>query len=543
MCASDKQKMLTIDRLQVSYLQEGIEQPVLNYISFELYKGEILSLLGESGSGKSTIAKAIIGLLSHSARISDGTLCLAEEQPMKLLASTRAWSKIRGRGIAMLFQDARLALNPVMKIKDHFRETLTVHKLAKSDEIISVSEHWLDRLGFADTAAVLDSYPHELSGGMCQRICLALTLCLRPKVLIADEPTSALDTVNKREVLDLLQSLQRELDLTVLLITHDIVLAHDLSHRVVVLHEGSIVEMGEASKVLTKPEHVYTKHLLASRELTPQPKAINQLNLSSLMEVKQLVKFYGPSQRVLNGVNLRVHEGEIIGVLGQSGCGKSTLARCVLGLETVDRGSITFRNQEISGLKGKARRKLAKHIQLVFQDARASLNPSDTALELVQAPLNTFRMGNRRERLEHAQYLLEEVGIRAEAQRRRPPQLSTGQCQRVAIARALALKPDVLICDEAVSALDMSVQAQILELLQRLQRQLGFSIVMISHDVRVLRAFCHQIAVMHDGNFIEIVPGNELHTSKHPHTSLLLHCSDELEEELNINSIEESNLA
>lgn len=527
--ADGQKEKLRIEQLEVSYPQEGAMQTALKSVTFTLYQGEILSLLGESGSGKSTVAKTLIGLLPSSATVRSGTLSLSGHSPIDLSRPSTSWSEIRGRGVAMLFQDARLALNPMMKIREHFRETLHAHRLASKEQVRSISEHWLTRLGFTDPSTILNAYPHELSGGMCQRVCLALTLCLRPQVLIADEPTSALDTVNQREVLHLLQSLQQELGLTVLLITHDIALAEALSHRVIVLNEGRIVESGLTSQVLREPGHDYTRQLLASRDLTSDAKAISPPDASSLLAIRNLFKTYDAEQPILSGVNIQLHVGEIIGILGQSGCGKSTLARCVVGLEHAQSGTIHFRRQDITHAKGSARRRLARHIQLVFQDARASLNPRFSALELVQTPLHAFRVGDRKERLERARYLLQEVGITGAAQHRRPPQLSTGQCQRIAIARALALQPEVLICDEAVSALDMSVQAQILELLQRLHRQFGFSILMISHDVRVLRAFCHRIAVMHEGRFVEFLQGNRLSSGEHAHTRLLLQGADEPE--------------
>ncbi|WP_172249888.1 nickel ABC transporter ATP-binding protein NikE [Saccharibacillus deserti] len=541
---ADKRERLQIENLEVTYRQNDNVHTVLDGISFTMYEGEILSLLGESGSGKSTIAKALIGLLPPSAAIKSGTLGLDGEPVIFLSQPGGAWNRLRGRGIAMLFQDARLALNPVMSIHAHFRETLRAHRLAPKQDPSSIGAGWLARLGFADPARILRSYPHELSGGMCQRVCLALALCLRPQVLIADEPTSALDTVNQGEVLDLLQSLQQELGLSVLLITHDLNLAEALSHRVMILDKGRIVEKGETARVLAQPKHGYTRQLLAARNLTSLSEAVSVSGRRDvpLLELQDLKQSHGSQRRILNGVNLRLHDREIIGILGQSGCGKSTLARCIVGLDPADAGTVRFRGRDITRFKGRARRKLARHIQLVFQDARASLNPRRSALELVQASLHAFRIGSRRERLERARFLLNEVGIKEAAQHRRPPQLSTGQCQRIAIARALALRPEILICDEAVSALDMSVQAQILELLQRLHRQFGFSILMISHDVRVLRTFCHQIAVMHEGRFVEQLPGSRLASGEHDHTRLLLRSADRLEAEARPASARETNM-
>ncbi|SDC89848.1 peptide/nickel transport system ATP-binding protein [Paenibacillus sp. UNCCL117] len=524
--------MLRIQNLRVAYQQNRQFVNILDNLSFELKKGEIVSLLGESGSGKSTIAKALTGLLPPSATIAGGTLTVSSDTIVDLAGKRVPWERIRGRRIAMLYQDAQQALNPVLKIKDHFRETLLFHRLASANEVQDVSIRLLKSLNFSDPHGVLERYPFQLSGGMCQRICLALALCLKPAVLIADEPTSALDTVSQKEVLDLLKHMRKEQDLTVLLITHDIAVANAISDRVIVLNQGVIEEDGETGAVLTKPKAAYTRALLASRaQIAGVAQELEQLRPHEpLLEISRLWKTFHRSKRVLHEVDLTLHQQEILGILGESGCGKSTLARCIAGLESPSGGTIIFRGTSIGGLRGKSRRELCKRIQLVFQDARASLNPARTALELVQEPLRYHRIGGKREREALAKVYLSEVGIAGEMQHRRPPQLSTGQCQRIAIARALALQPEVLICDEAVSALDMSVQAQILALLHRLHRQYGFAILMISHDIRVLRSFCHNIAVMNKGSFCEVRQASRLlEESKQPYTQLLCQCAGDME--------------
>jgi peptide/nickel transport system ATP-binding protein len=526
--------VLQANNLQVAYRYNGRQHSILDNVALELRQGEIVALLGESGSGKSTLAKALSGLLPPSAQISGGTLQIGATPTIELADRNMNWQRIRGRGIAMLFQDAQLALNPLMTIKEHFKESLLFHQLAAADEVTAISGKLLSRLNFTDVARILDSYPFQLSGGMCQRICLALALCLEPKVLIADEPTSALDTVSQREVLQLLQKMQAEFDLSILLITHDISVAGAISNRVIVLNKGAIVEQGNTQTVLAKPTAAYTRQLLAARaplreRLLPLPAIPGE----PLLELKSVSKFYHGNNQVLHRVNLALGRQEILGIAGQSGCGKSTLAKCIVGLEPINAGRISYKGTDISRLQGKRRRELAKSLQLVFQDARASLNPGRTALQLVQEPLDYLRIGERKEREAQAEFYLNEVGITGAAHNRRPPQLSTGQCQRIAIARALVLKPDVLICDEAVSALDMSVQAQILALLQRLHKQYKFAMVMISHDIRVLRSFCHHIAVMERGSFDEAKQTSELlHESKHSYTQFLLRCAGELEEGL-----------
>lgn len=524
--------MLQIRELRVAYPQDGRLVPVLDNLSFELAQGEIVTLLGESGSGKSTIARALTGLLPPSARIGGGVMTVGAEPGVDLSGKGVPWARIRGRRIAMLFQDAQQALNPLLTIQGHFSESLLFHRLAGAEEVRDICASLLGALNFSDPLDVLARYPFELSGGMCQRICLALALCLKPAVLIADEPTSALDTVSQKEVLDLLQAMRRKMGLTVLFITHDIAVANAISDRIIVLNRGVIEEEGDARTVLTNPAAAYTRGLLASRAQVAeaarereQP-AVGEPHL----EIVQLDKSFGRKKHVLHKVDLTLHEHEILGILGQSGSGKSTLARCIAGLEPSGGGRILFRGADVTRLRGKPGREMSKRIQLVFQDARASLNPRRTALQLVQEPLQYLRVGAKREREMLAMFYLNEVGITGDAQKRRPPQLSTGQCQRVAIARALVLRPEVLVCDEAVSALDMSVQAQILTLLRRLHQQYGFAIIMISHDIRVLRSFCHNIAVMNEGTFCEIGQADELlRDSKQPHTQMLLRCASDME--------------
>lgn len=526
--------VMAVRDLRVTYTHNGHDVAVLDELAFTLQQGEIVALLGESGSGKSTIAKAVTGLLPPSARIGGGTLQLGSSEP-RPLGGVTDWGSVRGRSIGMLFQDARLALNPLMKVKAHFRESLVFHRIASADKTAHIAAGLLGKLGFAQPEDVLERYPFELSGGMCQRVCLALALCLEPDILIADEPTSALDTVAQKEVLDLLKRLQRELGLAVLFITHDLAVANAVSSRVIVLNNGAIAEEGETRAVLTQPRSPYTRSLLSARTQTVHISEEGEKHTAPpascarlpLLELVGLQKSF--DRAILQDVHLTLRDGDILGVLGQSGSGKSTLARCMAGLETPDAGQVLLGGEDISRARGRRRRQYCAQLQLIFQDARASLNAGRTALQLVQEPLRYMRIGARSEREATARRWLEEVGITGGLQRRKPGELSTGQCQRVAIARALALRPKVLVCDEAVSALDMSVQAQILALLLRLRRQLGFAVVMISHDSRVLRSFCRHIAVMDQGRLCEIWPADAIYESRLPHTQLLLKCAGDME--------------
>jgi peptide/nickel transport system ATP-binding protein len=531
MAANKNNTILRIRNLRIAYGQGSRSLDILSNLSFDIQNGEIVSVLGESGSGKTTLLKAITGLLPPSANIKSGTLEIGGDFFADLSKKPIEWGKIRGRRIAVIFQDAQLALNPVMTIRDHFLETLLFHKIASAQDALSISFNMLSTLNFTDAESILNSYPFQLSGGMCQRVCIALSLCLEPKILIADEPTSALDTVSQKEVLNLLVNVQKKLGLTVLLITHDIAVARAVSNRVIILDKGSIVESGYVGEVFSHPQAEYTRQLISSRTLPVNAErgGVSQNN-GVVLEVVNLVKEYSKDRQVLRDVNLTLHEKEVIGILGQSGCGKSTLAKCITRLEYANHGNILYRGRDITALKGYSRRETCKHIQIVFQDARASLNPRHTAMQLAQEPLRYLNIGSKREREDKARYYLDQVGISDSVKIRRPPQLSTGQCQRIAIARALILEPEILLCDEAVSALDMRIQTQILELLRRLHLQFQFSILMISHDIRVLRHFCDLIAVMKDGCFCEIGPTETLLAeSSQPYTQSLLKCEYAME--------------
>ncbi|MDR1972666.1 MAG: ABC transporter ATP-binding protein [Treponema sp.] len=514
--------VLALKNLNVRYIQNDKQMIVLDCLSFELRCGEVLALLGESGSGKSTCAKAMMGLLPPSAIVSDGVMCVGELS-VNLSNSLIDWRRIRGKKITMIYQDAQLALNPMKTIRSHFHETLLFHKMGAAREIEDMSFNMLSLLNFSEPGRVLSSYPFQLSGGMCQRVCIALTLCLRPDILIADEPTSALDVISQKEVLSVLRSVQKKFHVAVLLITHDITAAYAASDRVIVLEKGNIVDEGITGEVLSLPKSPYTQMLIQAFNL-PKRRSSGKLEYQeTILEVEQLHKAYRDDVKVLCGLGMNINKREIIGILGQSGCGKSTLAKCIAGLEKPSGGAIKFRGRDITSLKGKSRREICRHIQIVFQDARASLNPRRNALQLVQEPLKYLHIDTARERKEKAYFYLEQAGIDAETQIRRPPQLSTGQCQRIAIARALVLEPEILICDEAISSLDTQVQMQILDLLEELHKKYGFSIIMISHDMRVLRNFCHVVAVMKDGYFCEISPVEQLFSGNgHEYTQFLL---------------------
>jgi peptide/nickel transport system ATP-binding protein len=457
-------------------------------------------------------------------------MCIGD-QTIDLSNPSLDWRQIRGRKIAMIYQDAQLALNPMKRIRSHFQETLKFHKMGTPPEIEDMSSNMLGLLNFSDPDRVLAAYPFQLSGGMCQRVCIALTLCLRPDILIADEPTSALDVLSQKEVLSVLKSIREKLQVAVLLITHDITAAHAASDRVIVLEKGNIVEEGVTGETLSRPQSPYTQMLTQAWKL-PQKQPRKQarkrpsagfIHTETILKVEQLQKTYRGNAKILRDLDLNINKREIVGILGQSGCGKSTLAKCIAGLEKPSGGSIKFLGRDITNLKGKARQELCRHIQMVFQDARASLNPRRNALQLAQEPLKYLHICSKKEREEKALFYLKQVGIDSETMTRRPPQLSTGQCQRIAIARALILEPEILICDEAVSSLDMRLRMQILDLLEKLHKKFGFSIIMISHDSKVIQSLCQTVAVMKDGCFCEITPIEQLlDGNSHEYTQTLI---------------------
>lgn len=494
--------LLTVRDLCVSYAHSSGRKQVLQNVSFSLREQECLTLLGESGSGKTTIAKALLALLPPSAAVEAGELRLGEGPPLhwRTPAAIRA---LRGSQVAMVFQDARLSLDPSLRIWDHFAQTMAAHaRHLPEAQLRQEVTDLLRQLDLAEIPRILRSYPAQLSGGMCQRVAIALALCLRPRVLIADEPTSALDVVSQRETLELLARVKRAFRLGILFITHDLAAAHRISDQILVLHRGTVVERGPAAAVLTAPKSAYAQTLLAAgrRPAGHTRAAPSTKTEAPLLHVCGLKKSFAGKPRVLDGVELALYPGEIVGLLGKSGCGKSTLARCILGLCPYEEGTITLGGRDLQTLNSKQR---ARRVQMIFQDARDSLNPRRTAQALVLEPLD-YQKRPVADRTALARRYLTLVGLDQQAQSRRPPQLSTGQCQRVAIARALAAGPEVLVCDEAVSALDSGVQQQVLELIASLRERMGLSILMVSHDLRVLSSFCDRIAVMESGRLVQV---------------------------------------
>jgi peptide/nickel transport system ATP-binding protein len=498
-------------------------------VSFDLEAGKILCVVGESGSGKSMCAHALMGLLPKAIRPEGGEILFEGQNLLGL--GEEDWLGLRGRRIAMVFQEPMTALNPLMRIGDQMAEMFEAHDLLSAKERRQRVIALASEVGLPDPERIVRAYPHQLSGGQRQRAMIAMALALEPAVLVADEPTTALDVTTQAQILKLIRDLQHRRNMAVMFITHDFGVVAEIADRVVVLQHGRLVEQGEADDVLQRPKHPYTRSLLAAvpsiqppvrPPLTERPKAVEVIGLA-----KTYVTGGGwlrASRRVeaAKDVNFSIHQGETLGLVGESGSGKSSVARLVMRLIEPDNGSIRLGTTDLALINGAALRSQRRRIQMVFQDPFASLNPrrkvgriiADGPIAHGVAPADA---------LQRARELLQIVGLDAGAIDRYPHEFSGGQRQRIGIARALALDPEILVADEAVSALDVSVQAQVLRLLEDLKQRLGLSMLFITHDLRVAAQICDRIAVMQRGEIVELRPAADLFAApQHPYTRELL---------------------
>jgi peptide/nickel transport system ATP-binding protein len=498
-------------------------------VSFMVGQGEIVCLLGESGSGKSMLAYATTGLLPEGVRATAGTIELAGENLLGL--TPEALRARRGREIAMIFQEPMTALNPVMTCGAQIEEVLATHTALDANARRARALAMLESVRLPDPERMLASYPHQLSGGQRQRIMIAMALILEPRLLIADEPTTALDVTTQAEVLGLIRTLQRERGTAVLFITHDMGVVAEIADRVVVLEHGRVVEAGEKTQVLGAPREPYTRMLIAAvPSLDPPERPTRATGAAPVLDVRDLGKTYlsgGWFERrretvAARAVSFTLDRGETVGIVGESGSGKSTVARAITRLIDPTTGEILLGEARLDRGDRASLKHLRKHIQIVFQDPYRSLDPRQRVGEaIIEGPLN-FGVP-RTTALERARALMQLVRLDPDALSRYPSQFSGGQRQRIAIARALALEPDVLICDEAVSALDVSVQAQVLDLLADIQRRLSLAIVFITHDLRVAAQICDRVLVMAKGEVVESGPTREVFLApRHPYTQRLL---------------------
>ena len=526
-----QQPLLSVAGLEVRF---GDDPPAVSNVEFTVRSGQTVAVVGESGSGKSTTAAAILGLLAPGGRITAGRIVFDGVDIVS--AEPRRLRSIRGTGIGYVPQDPTTNLNPVWRVGFQIREALRANNISDAKQR---SLQLLDEAGMPDSPTQARRYPHQLSGGMCQRALIAIGLAGRPRLLIADEPTSALDVTVQRQVLDHLQHLAAELGTAVLLITHDLALAGERAEQLVVMHRGRVVETATAQSILSDPQHPYTRRLVAAApsahstsETTARPRTAVDADPHDLLVVADLTKTYRSTHRApwrkaefraVDGVSFRLHKATTVAIVGESGSGKSTLARMVLGLLAPSSGTVTFDGRDLAAMNRREVLAFRRRVQPVFQNPYSSLDPMYTVFRAIEEPLRIHRSGDRRERRAAVRELAEQVALPLSVLERRPRELSGGQRQRVAIARALALRPDVVVCDEAVSALDVLVQAQILELLAELKDALGLSYLFISHDLAVIRQIADEVLVMQRGRVVEHAPTDEVFTKpQHDYTRQLL---------------------
>jgi len=492
-------------------LPAGADRPhAVEEIGFDVRAGETLCLVGESGSGKSMTAHAVMGLLPRPVIVSSGTIKLGGRSLVGL--PERELQSMRGREIGMIFQEPMTSLNPLKQIGEQVTEVFKAHRILTSPERTLRAIRLLGEVGLPEPAELMRAFPHQLSGGQRQRVMIAMAIALEPMLLIADEPTTALDVTTQGLILALIARLQRERSMGILLITHDFGIVADVADRVAVMREGRIVESGNVGEVLGAPQHAYTKALLAAvPTLTPPPATVRAPEASALT-VEALRKTYVTKTGLFKpprvvaaaaDVNFTLRRGETLGLVGESGSGKSTVGKCLVRLLEPDGGAIKLKELDFLSLRGEDLRSARRKIQMIFQDPYASLNPRKTVGRIItEGPIAHGVSPHAAE--DKARELIGLVGLSAGALGRYPHEFSGGQRQRVGIARALALEPEVIVADEAVSALDVSVQAQVLDLLRNLKQRLAMSLIFITHDLRVAAQICDRVAVMRAGRIVEI---------------------------------------
>ena len=520
--------VLQIKDLTVTLPSGGDRPCAIEAVSLEIEAGKTLCVVGESGSGKSVMATAVIGLLPQNLVAKQGQILLQGESLLD--AGEKRLRSLRGVLMGMVFQEPMTALNPVMKCGAQIDELLRAHtnwpQQRRQAEVLDI----LARVKLPDPKRMANSFPHQLSGGQRQRIVIAMAMILKPALLICDEPTTALDVTTQKEILRLIKQLQLEQGCSVLFITHDMGVVAEIADQVMVMHQGKMVEFGNKHQVLFQPAKAYTQKLLSSvPSMKPPPMSTEKKLGLPLLEASKLGKVYhnhdwlgrGQSTQALKNASLAVHAGETVGIVGESGSGKSTLARCLIRLIDPSFGSIRWEGTEIAGLTERALRPLRNRVQVVFQDPNRSLNPRLTVMQsMLEGAMNFGWNQTAAEAL--AVDLIQQVHLPVDSLHRYPSQFSGGQRQRIAIARALAYRPRVLLADEAVSALDVSVQAQILKLLQDLQNSLQLGMVFITHDLRVAAQLCDRVIVMHQGEIVEQGLTADLYRNPmHPYTQRL----------------------
>jgi peptide/nickel transport system ATP-binding protein len=552
--------LLAVNALNISFFKNKIEKHIIKNITFQIDTNEIVAVVGESGSGKSISSLALIGLLPKQiSKITSGSILFEDKNLIEY--SEKEFQTIRGKEIAMIFQEPMSSLNPSMRCGKQVEEILKQHFKLSSSEIKSEVINLFEKVKLPSPERIYKAYPHEISGGQKQRVMIAMAIACKPKLLIADEPTTALDVTVQKEILELLKDIQTETKMSVLFISHDLSLVSELADRVLVMYKGEIVEQGTTDNIFNAPKHNYTKALIGARPSTEyrlkelptisdfmndsvsttiisdaEREANHNIlyNQAPLLEIIDLEKTYLSKTgwftkdlefNAVDGVSFKVFPGETLGLVGESGCGKSTLGNAILQLDKATSGKILYKGNDITKLKPSQMRGLRKEIQIIFQDPFASLNPRLTVGNAILEPMKVHNIGTSNDtRKEKVIEILEKVGLDASAFDRYPHEFSGGQRQRVGIARTIALEPQLIVCDESVSALDISVQAQVLNLLNDLKSQFGFTYIFISHDLAVVKYMADQLLVMNNGKIEEIGDADKIYASpKEAYTKKLIH--------------------
>jgi len=546
----NKQALLSVKNLSISFKREKEFVPVVYHLSYELCENEILGIVGESGSGKSVSSLAIMGLLPKGiSQISEGSIALEGNDLTSI--SEKKFQKIRGKEIAMIFQEPMSSLNPSMKCGPQVAEILHQHTRLTSKEIEQEVLLLFEKVKLPNPSALFSKYPHQISGGQKQRVMIAMAIACKPKILIADEPTTALDVTVQREIIQLLKELQAETKMSILFISHDLSLISEIANRVLVMYKGEIVEQGLAKTIFENPQHKYTQALIASRPSLDfrlkrlptiqdflEEKIVNDIVSETerkqaqaeiygqppLLEVKNIEKEYYSTLglfgkkvafKAVDNVSFKIYEGETVGLVGESGCGKSTLGNAILQLDKATAGQIIYKGKDITNLSKSEILKVRKEIQIIFQDPYSSLNPRIPVGKAIMEPMQVHGLfANDKERKVKAIEILERVGLGEAFFNRYPHEFSGGQRQRIGIARTIALQPKLIVCDESVSALDISVQAQVLNLLNELKENFGFTYIFISHDLAVVKYMSDQVIVMNKGKIEEMADADDLYA--HP---------------------------
>ena len=551
--------ILSVKDLRIAFQSNGGLKSVVHDISFDVLENEIIGIVGESGSGKSVTALSLMQLLPKGQKMQVSGTITYQGRDLNSLTET-GMQDLRGREISMIFQEPMSALNPSMRCGDQVKEIILHHGIMNKEAAQAEVLHLFDSVKMPSPAEAMRKYPHELSGGQQQRVMIAMAIACKPKVLIADEPTTALDVTVQKEIISLLKRLQKETKMSVIFISHDLALVSEIAQRTLVMYQGKIVEKGVTKTIFKTPKNDYTKALIAARpeigkRLQKLP-TIKDILLDSknaaiitkkerekkhkalyadppILEVTNLGKVYYKSIgffgekaafKAVDGVSFKLYEGETLGLVGESGCGKSSLGNAILQLDKATSGSIIYKGKDLGILSKKALRQLRKEVQIIFQDPLSSLNPRLTVGEAIMEPMKVHKLHkNYAARKLKTLELLDKVGLDRSAFERYPHEFSGGQRQRIGIARTIAVEPKLILCDESVSALDISVQAQVLNLLNGLKKDFGFTYIFISHDLAVVKYMSDQLIVMDKGKIVEKGEADAVYANpKKPYTKKLI---------------------